>query len=105
MPRPATLRAALTLAIAAFLLVAGAGVASAHAYLQSSTPAQGSVLKTSPPQVVLHFSEQVGTSLSDIQVLTAAGRNVATGSVLHPFNISTDLAVLLQPQLAKGTYL
>ena len=102
---PASMRSAVVLVAAVAMLVLGGGVASAHAYLQSSAPAQGSVLKASPPQVLLHFSEQVGTSLSDIEVLTADGHNVATGSVLHPFNVSTDLAVLLQPRLADGTYL
>ncbi len=99
------MRSAVVLVGSVAMLVLGGGVASAHAYLQSSTPAQGSVLKASPPQVLLHFSEQVGTALSDIEVLTADGHNVATGSVLHPFNVSTDLAVLLQPRLADGTYL
>ena len=86
-------------------LLASAGSASAHAYLESSNPAQGTVLPASPIQVTLHFSEQVGTSFGALTVLDAGGTNVATGKVLHAFGRSTDLAVELKPHLADGTYL
>lgn len=103
--RRSLVRAVLAVVGTVTVLTAGAGTASAHAYLQTSNPAQGSVLKVSPPQVVLHFSEQVGTSLSEISVLDAAGANHATGSPVHPFGQANDLAVFLQPQLGDGTYL
>jgi copper transport protein len=98
-------RCALALVGACALLAAGAPAAGAHAYLQRSTPAQGSVVKTSPPLLTLHFSEQVGTSLAGIQVLDAAGSNVATGPVIQPFNVGSDLAVQLRPALPDGSYL
>ena len=99
------LRCSFALLAALALVSAAASAASAHAYLQSSTPAQGSVLPTSPALLTLHFSEPVGTSLSAIQVLDAAGKNDAVGAVLQPFNVSADLAVALPPKLADGTYL
>src|SRR3954452_14554005 len=96
----------LGVALAAVVLVVlGAGRASAHAYLQSSSPAQGVVLATSPLTVSLQFSEQVGRSLGALSVLDANGAEVATGKVLHPFGRDTDLAVALKPHLADGTYL
>jgi copper transport protein len=98
-------RLALAVLGALFLLVYGAGAASAHASLQSSTPAQGSVLKASPGLVTLHLSEPVGTALSAISVLDAAGHDVAAGDLLRPGNAPTDLAVAVPPQLADGTYL
>ncbi len=98
-------RLALALLSTLTVLMVGAGPASAHAYLQSSTPAPASVLPTSPSLVTLHFSEQVGTSLASMTVLDADGHNVAGGTVLQPFNVSTDLAVALQPHLPDGSYL
>ncbi|MDX6255342.1 MAG: copper transport protein [Frankiales bacterium] len=103
--RRAVVRVALACVGAVLLVTAGATPASAHAYLRSSTPAQGSVLKVSPPLLTLHFSEPVGTSLSAITVLDAAGRNAATGSPLQPFNVATDIAVQLRPALPDGSYL
>ena len=98
-------RLALAVVGALFLVVYGAAAASAHAYLQSSTPAQGSVLKSSPGLVTLHLSEPVGTALSAISVLDAAGHDVATGGLLRPGNAPADLAVPVPAQLADGTYL
>ena len=98
-------RVALALLGVVALLSASAGVASAHAYLQSSSPAQGSVLKASLSLLTLHFSEPTGTSLASIQVLNATGTNIATGPLLQPFNVASDLAVVLQPHLPDGTYL
>jgi copper transport protein len=103
--RRALVRAALAFLATVALLTVGAGAASAHAYLQSSTPAPGSVLKVSPPLLTLHFSEPVGTALSSISVLDAAGREAATGSPVQPFNVATDLAVQLRPTLPDGSYL
>jgi copper transport protein len=103
--RRVLVRVVLTLLGALSVLFATAAAASAHAYLQTSVPGQGTVLKLSPPQVTLHFSEQVGTALGDIKVLDATGKNVAMGDLVHPFNEGTDLAVQVQPSLPDGTYL
>ncbi|MDX6227680.1 MAG: copper transport protein [Frankiales bacterium] len=103
--RRAVVRVALACVGAVLLVTAGATSASAHAYLRSSTPAQGSVVKVSPALLTLHFSEPVGTSLSAITVLDAAGRNAATGSPVQPFNVATDIAVQLRPGLPDGSYL
>lgn len=102
---PSLVRAGAVVVTALVLLAVGAGRASAHAYLQSSTPAPGVVLKTSPLTVSLQFSEPVGTSLGQLSVLDAAGGDVATGKVLHPFGRATDLAIVVKPHLADGTYL
>jgi copper transport protein len=104
-PLPTLVRASGVVLLALVLVALGAGRASAHAYLQSSSPAQGVVLTTSPLTVTLHFSEQVGTSLGALSVLNAVGDNVATGKVLRPFGRATDLGIALKPHLADGTYL
>lgn len=47
------------------VLLAVTGVASAHAHLKQSTPAEGAVVSTAPTQIVLTFSEPaLVTSLS-----------------------------------------
>jgi copper transport protein len=99
------LRALGVAVLAVVLVLLATGRASAHAYLQSSSPAPGVVLPTPPLTVSLHFSEQVGTSLGALSVLDGNGADVATGKVLHPFGRDTDLAVALKPRLGDGTYL
>ncbi len=62
-------------------LVVSTGVAAAHAKLESMTPADGSSMAAPPTQVVLTFSEPVGSNGTQVQVKSPTGKNVATGDV------------------------
>ena len=62
-------------------LVVSTGVAAAHAKLESMTPADGSSMAAPPTQVVLTFSEPVGSNGTQVQVKSPSGKNVATGDV------------------------
>lgn len=58
--------------VRSLVVVAVAGLfvtASAHAYLKSSTPADGAVLSTAPEQVVLTYTEKVQKNFSLFAVL------------------------------------
>ncbi|MFI7067779.1 copper resistance protein CopC [Kribbella sp. NPDC050124] len=62
-------------------LVVSTGVAAAHAKLESMTPADGSSMAAPPTQVVLTFSEPVGSNGTQVQVKSPSGKNVASGDV------------------------
>ena len=62
-------------------LVVSTGVAAAHAKLESMTPADGSSMAAPPTQVVLTFSEPVGSNGTQVQVKSPSGKNVAAGDV------------------------
>lgn len=49
------------------MLLAIASVASAHAHLKQSTPAEGAVVSTAPAQIVLTFSEPAQVTSLSIQ--------------------------------------
>jgi methionine-rich copper-binding protein CopC len=69
------------LAAALLTLVASAGVASAHAKLESMTPADGSSMAAPPTKEVLTFSEPVGSNGTQVQVKSPNGTDVASGDV------------------------
>jgi methionine-rich copper-binding protein CopC len=69
------------LAAALLLSVASAGVASAHAKLQSMTPTDGSSMAAPPTKVVLTFNEPVGSNGTQVQVKSPNGTNVASGDL------------------------
>lgn len=58
-----------------------AGVAAAHAKLESMTPADGSSMAAPPTKVVLTFNEPVGSNGTQVLVNSPSGTNVATGAV------------------------
>nr|WP_239063330.1 copper resistance CopC family protein [Streptomyces sp. SID13031] len=61
------------------VLVVSTGTAAAHAKLESMTPADGSTAAAPPTEVVLTFSEPVGTAGAEVQVVSPKGTNVSTG--------------------------
>lgn len=76
---------------------------SAHAHLDHSTPAAGSVLKEAPKDVTIWFTEALEPKFSTIVVQDAKGVAVQSGAAtLAPGN-TAQLAVPLKP-LAPGTY-
>ena len=87
-------------------LVAVAGLAllpaaaSAHAYLISTNPPVGGVVRSSPTRVRLTYDE--GISVPSLAVYNAAGRRVDSGTVTHP--VADTIAVTIPHRLATGTY-
>ncbi|MDI2131904.1 copper resistance CopC/CopD family protein [Yinghuangia seranimata] len=86
------------------LLVGGAGVASAHASLDSTDPANGSTVPSAPSVVTMRFSEGVDAALGGVKVLDPTGKRVDTGSPEHGVGGPSTLRVKLQPGLGPGTY-
>ena len=79
-PKPLKLVLLLfVLAGAGFVLAAPA---SAHATLTSSSPADGSRLRTAPTSVTLHFDENVG--ITYVHVTDQTGKRVESGTATHP---------------------
>ncbi|MEJ7650814.1 MAG: copper resistance CopC family protein [Nakamurella sp.] len=59
----------------------GNGVASAHAYLRSSDPADGTTVQTLPATVTLDFNETIQNFEPVVVVTGPDGNNYATGTV------------------------
>ena len=93
----------LTVAVAA-LVVGVAPAAWAHAFLEESTPADGSEVASAPPQVTLRFSESVQVNSDGVSVLTSAGARVDDHDA-HLGAAGDQVLVTLRPDLGRGTYL
>jgi copper transport protein len=93
--------AAAALAAAVICALAAAPAALAHAILQSSSPANGVVLKQSPSRVTLQFSEAVETAFGSVRVYDANAKRVDSGTTLHPKPSEVGVPV---PKLDRGTY-
>ncbi|MBP2350087.1 methionine-rich copper-binding protein CopC [Kribbella aluminosa] len=64
-----------------FMLAGTAGVAAAHAKLESMTPTDGASMAAPPAKVVLTFNEPVGSDGTQVQVKSPSGKDVASGDV------------------------
>jgi copper transport protein len=78
--------------------------ASAHATVQSTTPASGAVLSASPAQVVFHYDEAVEGTFGAVRVYDSHGRRVDGGDAFHPGGRGPLLGVRLKPDLPHGAY-
>jgi methionine-rich copper-binding protein CopC len=58
------------------VLFIGPVLVQAHTHLHRSEPAEGSKLTTSPAEVTLWFSEDLGGNFSSVKVLNSAGQQV-----------------------------
>ena len=94
-------RALIATAVLLVALVAAPG-AAAHATLQQSTPGNNSIVRQSPPEVTLQFSEAVETAFGSIRVYDCGGSRVDSGKIIRPSESS--VAVELGRRLAAGTY-
>ena len=98
------LQTLLTLLGAVFLLLTWSTGASAHAELQTTTPANGAVLAQGPATVTLQFTEGVQVRPDGLRVLAADGTRVdledAAPSPANPNRV----AVTLRSGLRDGTY-
>ena len=86
------------------LLLGTAGTASAHAALESTDPADGSVLKSAPRTVTLTFSESVALLDDSFRVYDPDNRRVRTSSAHHAKDAGDTASVTLPAELGTGTF-
>ena len=94
----------MRLVLAAALALCGyVGAVQAHAHLRTATPAVGSAVPASPPEVAITFTEGVEPRFSTIEVQDATGRRVDGGDV-HTAPANNKILSVSVPQLAPGPY-
>ncbi|WP_416965135.1 copper resistance CopC/CopD family protein, partial [Streptomyces sp. Agncl-13] len=86
------------------LLLGTAGTASAHAALESTDPADGSVVKSAPRSVTLTFSESVALLDDSFRVYDPDNRRVKTSSAHHAKDAGDTASVTLPAKLGTGTF-
>jgi copper transport protein len=104
--RPALRRAVLLIAATVAVLtglLAGAGTASAHAELLSSSPANQELLTTSPTEIALQFTEAVDPVAPAIRLVDANGNDVEIGDVEQSLG-ADRMRAAIPAELADGTY-
>jgi len=90
------------LAILVGVLALGTTAASAHATLESSSPADGQSVLTSPSEIRITFSEAVTTISGGLSVLNADGKTVDTGN--SEIVGGRTLVAPISETLSDGTY-
>lgn len=101
--RPLLGRVLVLLLVSIALLAAWAPRAFAHAAFLASTPEAGNRLESSPPRVVLHFTEPLNRSLSKAKLANAAtGRRMP--AVKLPTRQDNQLALRPTGQLPRAAY-
>lgn len=92
---------AASAAAALLLLVILPAVVAAHSELEKSSPADGTVVEGSPPEIVLTFSETLDPKKSSISLRDAGGQELASARV----DPADDTVMrLTPPTLAAGAY-
>ena len=90
------------LAILVGVLALGTTAASAHATLESSSPADGQSVLTSPSEIRITFSETVTTISGGLSVLNADGKTVDVGNT--EVVGGRTLVAPISETLSDGTY-
>jgi copper transport protein len=90
------------LAILVGVLALGTTAASAHATLESSSPADGQSVLTSPSEIRITFSEAVTTISGGLSVLDADGKTVDVGN--SEVVGGRTLVAPISESLSDGTY-
>jgi copper transport protein len=90
-------------AIAAVVLVLTAGVASAHAVLESTTPGPNTNVATSPKNVTLTFSEHVDVRSDAIRLFDHDLNTIDIGPTKHVAGKGDEITATM-PKLPKGLY-
>lgn len=95
------LRLAVTAAVAVGLMLLSAPIASAHAVLESTDPADGAVLPESPAQVTMTFNETITLAAHGTSLLDGQGKQVPADIV------AVDNTVRITPTaaVADGSYI
>lgn len=79
--------------------------AAAHATVVSSTPTDGSRLRTAPSVVSITFDESVGIGgVAYLHVIDQHGTRVDAGAAYHPNGNAATVDDRLKPNLRDGTY-
>lgn len=89
--------------VAALVVATSATPAFAHAVLEQTTPAAGSVLDQPPKKVTLRFGEPVEVALGAIRVYDSKGDRLDVGSASHPAGQQSQVQVNL-PKLDDDSY-
>ena len=89
--------------IAMILLPSGAPAALAHAFLSRASPAVGSTIHSSPPEITLRFTENVEPAFSTLQVTGPGGERVDGGDMHVDGAEPAVMRASLKP-LAAGIY-
>ena len=94
--------------VAALALVISGGLvpasALAHAQLEGSVPASGSLLKVLPQSFEFRFSEDVESGFGGIRVYDPNGRLIQSGGAFHPRGNGHSLATKLSSDSSPGAY-
>ena len=101
----ARFRRRVALGLSAILVATFASDASAHARLKRAIPAVGGVVSANsvPSEIRIWFSERVEVSLSEIQVVNAAGLRFDNGELRLDETDPTEIHLPLKP-LLPGRY-
>jgi methionine-rich copper-binding protein CopC len=98
-------RALQTTLFAALAAFAIASVADAHPQVTAAGSAPGSVVKTSPKAIRIHFNEAVVVNFSGLEVTDEHGKKAGTGTAAAgPNGDKKQLIVPLTGELAPGKY-
>jgi len=81
----------------------GSSSALAHAFLDHSLPAVGSILHESPHEIRLWFTERLEPAFSKVRVLDKAGNRVDAGDS-HVDSADPTIVATTVSSLAPGTY-
>lgn len=84
--------------------LAAAPVASAHATVVSTDPADGALLSTAPTRVSVTYDEAVSLQLGALRVFAPDGSQVEVGSAEHLDGKPQTATVPLKSGLKNGTY-
>ncbi|WP_043725278.1 copper resistance CopC/CopD family protein [Kutzneria sp. 744] len=84
-------------------MAATAGLASAHAVLESSTPSNGSLVQSAPTRVILTFGEAVQITPDGVHVIAPDGSTADNGKADHIDGQGSTVGVPMT-STAEGTY-
>ena len=91
-------------ALLAAIFCASGAQAWAHANLDHAEPAADGVVKQSPTEVRLNFSEKLEVGFCQVQVLDASGQEIDKKDLHANPKDGKELSVSLPASLAAGTY-
>jgi methionine-rich copper-binding protein CopC len=95
---------AIMVVLVAGAIVIGSSPAWAHAFLDHASPAVGSSVPASPPNLTLWFTQDLEPAFSSVTVTNEAGQQVDLGNAQIPQGSPAELQIGLKP-LPPGTYL
>lgn len=84
--------------------LASAPMASAHATVVTTDPADGALLATAPARVTVTYDEAVSLQLGALRVFAPDGSQVEVGTADHLDGKPETASVPLKPGLKNGTY-